>query len=389
MNTQNTPKKVKVKSVKKIEHDGTKVYDVTMKSNPHTFFANNILVHNSCYFRILEAENLEQAEEIGKQVVDVCDNKSIPALVQNVFNGADCMRSDFEAISSSTLSFGKKKQYAFLKAWEDGETLPKPKLGITGLSLKRSDSPKQLTNEMKPFFVNIMKGTSHDKIKEEMDQIEKDYNKLNLYDLSAKRSANNLSKYLGVFNHNIKYKQMPYNIEKLEELLEADYSEMRIKIPEKIRLQFSLHGTGTYSIEGNELINDVNGEITIKQKLKQVVPGHIKAAILYNYLIDEKGLEQEFNKVLDGGKIKIFNMKPVKIKTVYTDEDGEQFDVIQEFDAIAFPSDSKHIPEFLNDFGPDKKKMLETYFFNKMETLFGVIDFDRERMDNASMDALF
>ena len=47
--------------MRKVQHTG-KVYDITMKSNPHTFFANDILVHNSCYFRILEAENLDQAE---------------------------------------------------------------------------------------------------------------------------------------------------------------------------------------------------------------------------------------------------------------------------------------------------------------------------------------
>ena len=83
-------------------------------------------------------------------------------LVNNIFNGYDVMRSDFEAIAKSTLSYGKKKQYAFLKGWEDGQVLPKPKLGITGLSIKRSDSPKQLSVEMKPFFTEIMKGLNHD-----------------------------------------------------------------------------------------------------------------------------------------------------------------------------------------------------------------------------------
>jgi hypothetical protein len=181
--------KVKVKSVKKIPNKET-VYDITMKSNPHTFFANGILVHNSCYFRILEAENLEEAEKVGAEVVKACDEGSIPMLVEKVFHGYDVMRSDFEAIARSTLSYGKKKQYAFLKGWEDGEVLPKPKLGITGLSIKRSDSPKQLSAEMKPFFTEIMKGLTHEQIKEAMDTIEKDYDKLSTYDLAAKRSAN-------------------------------------------------------------------------------------------------------------------------------------------------------------------------------------------------------
>jgi len=176
-------KQVKIKSVKKIKHNHTKVYDITMKSNPSTFFANNILVHNSCYFRLLEAADLDEAEKVGAEVVKACDEGSIPMLVKNIFNGDDIMRSDFEAIARSTLSYGKKKQYAFLKGWEDGEVLPKPKLGITGLSIKRSDSPKQLSTEMKPFFTEIMKGLKHEEINDAMKTIEKDYDNLSLYDL--------------------------------------------------------------------------------------------------------------------------------------------------------------------------------------------------------------
>ena len=378
----------KIKSIKKITRS-EKVYDITMKSNPHTFFANDILLHNSCYFRILEAENLEQAEEIGTKVVDACDKGSIPMLVKNIFNGDDVMRSDFEAIARSTLSYGKKKQYAFLKGWEDGEVLPKPKLGITGLSIKRSDSPKQLSMEMKPFFTEIMKGLKHEEIAEAMDKIEKDYDKLGLYDLAAKRSANNLSKYLKAFNYEIEQKQRPYNIEKIDEFLTKNYSDMKIKVPDKIYEEFMRNGKGNYSIEDGELVKDINGEIFIEAKVKMVVPFHIKASILFNYLIKEHNLSGSFNDILDGEKIKLFYIKPTKFNIKYTNEKGEDFDMIQEFDCIAFPSSSKKIPDFINDFTPDKKRMLQTYFFGKMETIFDVINFDKEKLDNVAMDALF
>lgn len=381
-------RKVKVKSVKKIDSK-EKVYDITMKSNPHTFFANNILVHNSCYFRIMEAENIEQAEKIGAEVVKACDEGSIPMLVKDIFNGDDIMRSDFEAIARSTLSYGKKKQYAFLKAWEDGEVLPKPKLGITGLSIKRSDSPKQLSNEMKPFFTDIMKGLKHDEIKEAMEKIEKDYEDLSLYDLAAKRSANNLTKYYKAFNYEIENKQRPYNIEKIDEYLAKNYSEIKVKIADKIYEDFMRQGSSTYSIEDGNLVKDINGDIFIEAKVKMVVPFHIKASILYNYLLREHGLSGEFTDILDGEKIKIFYIKPEKFNIKYTNADGKEFDMIQTFDCIAFPSSSKKIPDFINDFKPDKERMLQTYFFGKMETLFDVIGFDKEKLDNAAMDALF
>jgi len=379
-------KKVKVKSVKKIDYEG-KVYDITMHSNPHTFFANSILVHNSCYFRCLEAENLEQAEEISKKVVEVCDGKSIPSIVKNVFNGKDLMRADFEAISRSTLSYGKKKQYAFLKAWEDGEVLPKPKLSITGLSIKRSDSPKQLSNEMKPFFIEIMKGLTHDEIKVMMDKIEEDYDKLSVYDLSAKRSANNLSKYLRAFNYEIEKKDRPFNIEKLDEAIDANFSE-KVKVDLKIYDEFMRTGKGTFSVENGKLVKDIRGELVVEAKMKMVIPFHIKAAILYNHLLQENGLN-DFNPILDGEKIKLFYITPQKFNIAYINDAGEEFDMIQEFDCIAFPSASKKLPDFIYNFKPNKKKMLETYFFGKMETIFGVIDFNKEKLENIAMDALF
>jgi len=379
--------KLKVKSVKKIQYND-KVYDITMASNPHTFLANSILVHNSCYFRILEAENIEQAEEIGAKVVKACDEGSIPRLVKDVFNGEDIMRSNFEAIARSTLSYGKKKQYAFLKGWEDGEVLLKPKLGITGLSIKRSDSPKQLSTEMKPFFTEIMKGLTHTQIKENMDKIEKDYDKLSLYDLAAKRSANNLSKYLRAFNYEIEFKDRPFNIEKLYVAVVTEF-EGRVKISNAIYDDFMRNGKGTYSVENGTLIKNVKGELNVVAKVKMVVPFHIKASILYNYLLEEYDLLGEFNKILDGEKIKLFSIKPQKFNVKYTNENGDTFDMIQEFDCIAFPSSSKKIPAFINDFKPDKKSMLETYFFGKMKTLFAVINFNKTPLENVAMNALF
>ena len=379
-------KNVKVKSVKKVKHSG-KVYDVTMESQPHTFFANDILVHNSCYFRIMNAENLDQAEQIGKEVVKACDEKSIPSLVTNIFNGYDVMRSDFEAIARSTLSYGKKKQYAFLKAWEDGETLPKAKLGITGLSIKRSDSPKQLSTEMKPFFTEIMKGLTHEEIKESMDIIEKKYSELSLYDLSAKRSANNLSKYLRAFHYELEKKDRPYNIEKLDEAVEETFDE-KVTISQKIYDDFMRTGKGIYSVENGKLIKNIKGELNIEVKVKMVVPFHIKASILYNYLLNENNLH-DFNPIMDGEKIKIFYITPQKFNIKYKNDDGEEFDMIQEFDCVAFPSSSRKIPDFIKSFKPDKKRMLETYFFGKMESIFDGIGFNKEKIENAAMDLLF
>ena len=120
-----------------------------------------------------------------------------------------------------------------------------------------------------------------------------------------------------------------------------------------------------------------------------VIPFHIKASILYNYLLTLHGLDKDFNPILDGEKIKLFYIKPTKFNISYTNAEGNSFDMIQEFDCIAFPSNSKKIPNFINDFIPDKKRMLNTYFFGKMETIFDVVGFNKEKIENIAMDALF
>jgi intein/homing endonuclease len=42
----------KVKSITKLEPSNNWVYDIQMKDNPHTFFGNGILVHNSVFLKV-------------------------------------------------------------------------------------------------------------------------------------------------------------------------------------------------------------------------------------------------------------------------------------------------------------------------------------------------
>jgi len=376
-------KEVKVKSVKRLGKKNMTVYDITMKSNPHTFFANDILVHNSCYFKALTANNIKEAEKIGYDVLNEVDNKAIPGLVSEIFNGDDIMRSDFEAIAGATLSYGKKKQYAFLKVWKDGNELPKTKLDITGLSIKRSDSPKKLSDEMKPFFIQIMKGIDKKEIKNYIDKIEKSYYNLNVYGLAAKRTANGLKKYYNAFLYEIINKDRPYNIEKIDEYIEKNFNK-KLNISDEIYKNFMRNGKGKYSIDGKNLIEDKNGDIEIVAKVKMVLPFHIKASIFYNYLIDEYGIESEFPKIIEGDKIKVLYINPIKKNIKYKD-----YDYIMEFDCIAFSSNTTKIPPFIEEFKIDKKRMLNTYFINKMETIFDVIEYNPYEFKNEAVNMLF
>jgi len=403
-------KTAKIKSIKKIDKQQyKKVYDVVMSRNPHTFFCNDVLVHNSCYFRINEAENIDEAIEIGKKVVEACDDKAIPFLVSRVFNGdTSVMKSDFEIISRATLAFGKKKQYAFLMSWKDGETLAKPKLKVTGLSIKRTDSPASLNKRMQPFFIDIMKGLSHKEIFDKVEEIKEEYYSLDIKEAAAKRTANNLYKYYKAFEYEIIFKKRPYDIDKLYGLLEKK-KYRNIKIPDELLMKFMYLGKGRYSVDekNKKLVEDPNGEIVIKVDREMVIPFHIKASIFYNYLIDEFSLNSKFNKIVDGEKIKVIYIKPIKkeFKIYKSVSDCNklgidisdkvikgklvEFDGIMEMNAIAFPSSLMSLPDFFKNFKFDKEKMLKTYFIKKLDYLFEIIGFDYDRMQNSFMDDLF
>jgi hypothetical protein len=121
-----------------------------------------------------------------------------------------------------------------------------------------------------------------------------------------------------------------------------------------------------------------------------VPPFHIKASFLYNYLLEKNGLQNQYTPILEGDKIKVFYFKPVKMNIEYYDKDEDKtYSMIQEFDAIAFPSSTKSLPDFLYDFKVDRKRMLDVYFFNKLKTIFQIINFDKEKMDNQAINILF
>lgn len=382
---------IKVKSIRKIEHDEMYVYDITMDNNPHTFFANDILVHNSCYFAIPGVTDLDEAVKVAVECQKMVDYTAIPNLVTNVFNGFDgVMLSAMETINSSTLSFGKKKQYAFLNVWKDGNTLSKKKLKITGLSIKRTDSPASLSEAMTPLFVDLMQGLEQSEIKGRLETIEDDYNALGVYDSGAKRTANNLDKYYRAMIYDAKNGVRPYDITKLLDEIEKQFPKMKVKIPDDIFDQILAIGKGTFSIEDGELIKDKNGSIKMDIKTKMVVPFHIKSAVLFNTLLDENGLGKTFSKIMDGDKIKVLYVKPFKriIKLTYN---GEEFDYYAEFDCIAFPSSTHKIPDFVaNDFVMDKKRMIDTYLHKKMENIFSVLDINHNKdFDSEGAESLF
>jgi len=361
-----------------LDNIGVAADDVSFYKNPKTQKLRyaSISDTDSCYFRMYGAYDINKAAEIGYKVLNEIDNVKVPFYINTFFNGdADALKSDFETITSSSLSYGKKKQYAFIKAWDDGVVLPKEKLKITGLSIKRSDSPKALSNKMKPLFIDIMKGLKGKELVRIMSEITSEYKKLSIYDLSAKRTANNYDKYEDAFYYEIEYGDRPFDASKIIE--EAKKIDPYIsKIDKQLILDFKKTGQGSYKIIRGEIVKDDYGDIKVKAKTKMVIPFHIKAAILYNELLKMNKLENRYARINSGDKIKLFYLeRPIQLKFIINNTSN-----IAEFDCIAFPSDIHNLPEFVLDKKPDLDKMLQTYFYKKLEMVFDTIEFDPNKL---------
>ena len=124
-----------VKNIIELERKPRWVYDITMDVTPHTFFANNILVHNSCFLTPKEGSSIETLrKDVDRfneiEVTEELLKKYNPDLPDeyNFYNLE--METEFDYIY-----FGdsKKRYYAIKK---DGEKY------VHGLNIIRKDTPK-------------------------------------------------------------------------------------------------------------------------------------------------------------------------------------------------------------------------------------------------------
>lgn len=126
------------------------VYDIEMSDNTeHTFFANDILIHNSCYFTIMPAlkakgtQLLKEKNKLSKEAYDLVKevdkhlNKEINIWAKINLNSVD-PRFVFkrEVICDAGLFFNAKKRYVLHILDDQGKT--KEKFKYTGVEIARS-----------------------------------------------------------------------------------------------------------------------------------------------------------------------------------------------------------------------------------------------------------
>lgn len=266
---------IQVKSCKRVgKYENEYVYDISMPGSffsktsdnsiypedVQTFFANNILVHNSNYLTfdyVFESLGLDPYEINSREAVDFIvyfmKNKMDPIYDKvlkkmiEARNGVNFMEFELEAIGGFGIFLAKKK-YAFSILWKDGKYVAdQKKLKVTGIELKQKAAPKEIRDVMTSFVntIFIKKGRISSELFFGLCKSVKD--RLMTYEIPALSKSTKLNKY-------------------------EDY-----------------------------VIEDKN-----KVLLRPKTPVGVRGSANYNHLIQKNNLQSEYPLLKDGMSIKIY-----------------------------------------------------------------------------------
>lgn len=193
-----------IESIEELPFEEAEMYDIGMEDNPHTFFANNILVHNSMFLtvqpiinpnnedldrEILVGRTLEFAKEIQSFI-----NKSYDIYAQKLHNvDVHHLNIKQEMVAIRCFFLNAKKRYALWIINNKGVSVDK--VEIKGLDIVRSSFPKIFKGEMKRIVHEILQGVEISKLNESVRDFKKEYKNAKVSDIMLPTSVKEISKF--------------------------------------------------------------------------------------------------------------------------------------------------------------------------------------------------
>lgn len=240
------------------------VYDFEMDGvdeSDHTYFANDILVHNSIYISVapIMLANKWETSISGKvtpEMYKVCAELedylsiNITAWAKKTLNTID-PRFVFkrETICDTALFIEKKRYIAHVL---DDEGIPTDKYKYIGISVVTTSVPKKLKPFIKKVAETMLQTKSLNETNKVYTKVYEDYKKLNVEDIATTR------------------------------------------------------GVSDYETSANQC----DGFKTVKG-----MPVHVKSAYFYNLMLDQLSLSDKYEKIASGDKIKWYYCMPNRYKT--------------------------------------------------------------------------
>lgn len=307
----------KIKSVKLLDQINRTVYDVGMKDSPNTFFANNILVHNSVFFpaKPLIEKLKPQVLNDDKKMVE--ETLKITSKVQSVLNEKfDSFSEKFLCVKDHNFDLKQeviakkgmwvaKKRYILWIINKKG--VPKDELDFTGVDAIKSDFPFAFRKFSEKLVNDILRGRPKNEIDDMILDFKEKIHTIPINDVGVPKSVNYIEKYT------------------------------RYKVDSKGRKK------------PMKMIND----------WMKSTPIHTKAAISYNELLDFFNLSDDYEKIIESEKIKYvylkeneFNLNVLGFKGY--DDPPEIIEIIEKYidkNKIFESNLKKKVTQFLNAAG--------------------------------------
>lgn len=251
------------------------VYDIEVEGN-HNFFANDILVHNSCYIVLddiinklgaANANDLTKVKILDKFYTDklnIVIEEASDLLAKKLGCEKNLIIMKREGIASTSIHQAKKRYIQWILNSE-GVQYKEPKLKIMGIEAIKSSTPAAIKVLFKEAFrIMILEGekTTQDFIEEKFNF----YKTLDYFDISKPSGISDIEKY-----------------------------------------------------------HDEENVFGFK------CPKHVRAALFYNKLLKDFNVEDKYSKIYSGDKVKLLNLKlpnPIHSDCIaYVDVLPKEFDL--------------------------------------------------------------
>jgi len=184
------------------------VYDVGMTQSPHTFFANDILIHNSVflnYGKILKKLGIDTSDANKEECVRKCIeiDKDVKLIIQNSLKKicGDVMLTDnmysfeTEEVISRMLLPSKKKYIARVVYDKTTSQYPDNEFTVKGMEFKKSNLSESIKKFLKKMTILIMDGATEDEV---IYMLRKKFNELPnmpIDDIAYAQGVRNIEKY--------------------------------------------------------------------------------------------------------------------------------------------------------------------------------------------------
>lgn len=187
------------------EFDDEYVYDIEMgEETNHTFFANDILIHNSVYLTFdkmmdklgIDESDDEQRLKVTRFLAKVAMNKLEEfneTFFEDKFHAKNSIFWDQELIARTGI-WSQPKKYVCHILEENGQK-PKHDMLVKGLDLVRSSISVRYKKEINDIVGMILKGATPREVEDYLKDLSEACKKWPIADIAIPSSCNNLQKY--------------------------------------------------------------------------------------------------------------------------------------------------------------------------------------------------